>query len=909
LFDTPPERWLDSRFNVKARSFLILTHALAVFAGSLSLFGTPANKAALSRHYDRFLVPALNKCFTCHLPSTNTAPETLEEFPHNPFGARLRAVRKELLADDKPADLAARLKIVAEEDSDGDGFSNQGELLLGKNPGDPKDTPGPSDKERLASAAKAFAEFESSYRWQPFSKVPKPSVPAVAGDWARNPIDQFIAAEHQKRDLKPRPPAPDRILLRRVSLDLIGLNPTPEEIARFESDQTGFAYENAVDRLLEDPRYGERWARHWMDIWRYSDWAGWSGGNQIRDSKPHIWRWRDWIVESLNGDKGYDQMLLEMLAADEAYPEDADKLRATGFLVRNYKMLSREQWLEDTVKHTSQAFMGVTIGCAKCHDHMFDSISQNEYYQMRAIFEPHQVRTDRIPGDLDSNKDGLARAYDKDLQVPTYFFVRGDERHPDTNRVMKAGVPALFGGAFSARAVSLPWSSANPDQRPFVMEDLRKERRKEVEAAQEKWNQVAANEKANHWDKDEAKLRLELAQARQDDMEGQLEAEHWEIQGSKWTEGWTKGALRANSGQRKSARAEAALARLSADKELENVRAKLSKAREANDSKGAEGLEKKQNEFAKKLEEAVKNLNEAEEKLAAAGSTDFKPRSMDNYPKESSGRRLGFAKWLIAPENPLTARVAVNHIWARHFGRGIVPSTADFGANGKPASHPELLDWLAQELIDQGWSMKKIHRLIVTSSLYRMASTGSEENAAIDPDNIYLWRMPSRRMEAELVRDNLLFIPGELDSAFGGPDIDNNLGLVSKRRSLYLRQAAEKEVEFLKIFDGPSVTECYIRHPTVVPQQALALANNELTSREARALAKKLEIGCGNDDRAFVQSAFERILTRKPTAEELSVCVSFLEGRQQDPSQKQLEKKRENLLLTLFNHNDFVTIR
>src|SRR5688572_14470925 len=200
-----------------------------------------------------------------------------------------------------------------------------------------------------------------------------------------------------------------------------------------------------------------------MDIWRYSDWAGWSGGNQIRDSKPHIWRWRDWIIESLNKDKGYNQMVLEMLAADEISPTDTNALRATGFLVRNYKMLSREQWLEDTVKHTSQAFLGVTVGCAKCHDHMTDPIAQTEYYQMRAIFEPHQVRTDRVPGELDRLKNGLVRTYNVETVPPTYFFNRGDERKPDTNRVMQPGVPRALswdGQEFALQKVSLPGSVA-----------------------------------------------------------------------------------------------------------------------------------------------------------------------------------------------------------------------------------------------------------------------------------------------------------------------------------------------------------------------------------------------------------------------------------------------------------------
>ena len=233
--------------------------------------------------------------------------------------------------------------------------------------------------------------------------------------------------------------------MRRVYFDLIGLPPTPEELHAFLNDDSPNAYENVVDRLLASPRYGERWGRHWMDVWRYSDWAGWEGGGQIRDSQPHIWRWRDWIIESLNEDKGYDRMLKEMLAADEIAPDDPSALRATGFLVRNYKMLSREKWLQDTVDHTFLAFQGVTVGCAKCHDHMYDPILQKEYYQIRAIFTPHQVRIDRIPGEADAKKDGLVRTFDADLATPTFLLIRGDDRTPDKTP-LPPGVPASLGG-------------------------------------------------------------------------------------------------------------------------------------------------------------------------------------------------------------------------------------------------------------------------------------------------------------------------------------------------------------------------------------------------------------------------------------------------------------------------------
>ena len=352
--------------------------------------------------------------------------------------------------------------------------------------------------------------------------------------------------------------------------------------------------------------------------------------------------------------------------------------------------------------------------------------------------------------------------------------------------------------------------------------------------------------------------------------------------------------------------------------------AQIAKAKEAQD-KAAKELEAAR----KKTADAETNLASAGKELNAPSATSVKPRPVDSYPSQSTGRRLAFARWIANGDNPLTARVAMNHMWLRHFGRGIVPTPADFGRNGRPPSHPQLLDWLASEFVAQGWSMKAMHRLMVTSSTYRLASTPDESNARLDPDNAYLWRMNSRRLEAEAVRDNLLHVAGSLDPTMGGPDIDHKLGLASKRRSLYLRLAAEKEVEFLRIFDGPSVTECYERRPSVVPQQALALANSELALSEARVLARRLSNEAVADPSRFVTLAFAQVLARRPGPEEVRLCAAFLAEQaghfvqkasskitpistQGTPSAVSIEvwdRVCENLILVLLNHNDFVTIR
>jgi hypothetical protein len=430
---------------------------LLALAGALLLVSAaplsarPPHKQSLADHYGPYLAAKLNDCRTCHLPDKPGAKPDDPEKPHNPFGARVAAVKDELRQAGKKLDIATRLDAIADEDSDGDGVSNLLEILAGRNPGDAADKPTDEEVAKAKQTLVAFRKYQGRYPWRPFETVKRPAVPEVRDPKfaIRNPIDAFVAAEHAEQGLTPRPEADRTTQLRRVTLDLTGLPPTPEELHAFLSDTSPNAYDKVVDRLLESPRYGERWGRHWMDVWRYSDWAGWTDGGQIRDSHPHVWRWRDWIVESLNADKGYDRMVREMLAADELAPDDTDALRATGFLVRNYKMLSREKWLQDTVDHTFLAFQGVTLGCARCHDHMYDPIKQTEYYQVRAIFAPHQVRIDRIPGQADTKKDGLSRPYDAELNVQTFLLIRGDDRTLD-KEALQPGVPAALGGKFPA---------------------------------------------------------------------------------------------------------------------------------------------------------------------------------------------------------------------------------------------------------------------------------------------------------------------------------------------------------------------------------------------------------------------------------------------------------------------------
>jgi hypothetical protein len=619
---------------------------------------TPANRAALERHFDRFLSADLNRCTTCHLPSERKEPKSLNEFPHNAFGKRLHQIGGELTAAGKPASLAARLALVAKEDSDSDGVANEVELLLGKNPGDAKDKPPAKELSKASAKQAEFAKFLAAYRWRPFETVQRPAVPLVknaTATWVRNPVDAFIAAEHEARGLKPRPEATKEVLLRRVYLDLIGLNPTPEEQRQFLADTSSDAYEKVVNHLLDDPRHGERWGRHWMDVWRYSDWAGWSGGNQIRDSKPHIWRWRDWIVEALNKDKGYDRMVLEMLAADELAPLDTDALRATGFLVRNFKMLSREQWMEDTIKHTSQAFLAVTVGCAKCHDHMVDPISQREYYQLRAVFDPHDVRTDRIPGQLDTAKDGLVRAFDKKPDQRTHLLIRGDERTPDTNKVMEAGVPfalcgltsvARTGGKLAVEPVKLPLLAAQPDQREFVFQDTLAASERGLADVREAFAKLKTNSATAPEKLREQELTVVATETKHAALAAVIRAEKLEVAGRKNSDDWKRVATEAVAAQRRQAVVDAQLKLHQTQTTLAAALKKAEDGKPADPKAPAKKGDKPADPEAlkKQLADSEKALAAAEKDLSAAPGTAFKPRTVESYPATSTGRRLAFAR-------------------------------------------------------------------------------------------------------------------------------------------------------------------------------------------------------------------------------------------------------------------------
>jgi len=759
-----------------------------------------------------------------------------------------------------------------------------------------------------------------------FQTPVRPTVPeGQGGRWVKNPIDAFVAANYERLKVAPIESAAKNVLLRRVYLDLIGLPPTTEELRAFLVDESPNAYERVVQSLLERPEYGQRWGRHWMDVWRYSDWAGYK--QEVRESQRHIWRWRDWIIESLNADKGYDQMVREMLAGDELAPGDSEVLRATGFLVRNRHASNRDIWLDSTVEHTAKAFLGLTINCARCHDHKFDPIPQVAYYGMRAIFESHDVSIDRLPGQTDLVKDGLVRVFDGKPKEPTFLYIRGNEKQPDKEHPVEPALPDVLATKFEVEPVSLPLAAWHPGLRKdFQEEDLVAARKavEQAEVALKKARDVV--EKAEKAEDESKPAAVAIAEAKQHAAQAELESltARYEAEFAKHTvpraANFEELAANAAKIERQAALCKAELAVLQADEALV-------KARQAKDP-----MEAKAKAAITKAEKDQKTAQEAREKAqAAVDKTDGNYTPVGKpFPETSTGRRLALARWITRGDNPLAARVAVNHIWLRHFGSPLVENVFDFGMRSPKPELVDLLDWLAVELVEHNWSMKHLHQLMVTSNTYRLASDAHQLSAAnlkIDPDNRALWRMNTRRLEAELVRDCLLHVGGSLDCSLGGPDIDFQLGESSKRRSVYFRHAYEKQMQFLVLFDAANVNECYRRSESVIPQQALAVANSPLSLTQSRLLARRLTESAVGDGE-FIQRAFEQILSREPSVNELATCAQFLAGQatqlaepgklnlfvgekkaEVGPAAEPVQRARENLIHVLVNHNDFVTIR
>jgi len=836
-------------------------------------------------------------------------------------------------------------------------------------------------KQGAPAPADEAPEADPRQHWS-FLPPIRPALPVLQhSPWVRNPVDAFLAEELERRHLTPLPPAEPHVLVRRLYLDLTGLPPTRAQLHEFLADPSETAYERLVDRLLASPQYGERWGRHWMDVWRYSDWYGRRAVPDVLNSYAQIWRWRDWIVRSLNEDKGYDQMVREMLAADEFAPTDSANVVATGFLVRNFYRWNYNTWMKDNVEHTGKAFLALTFNCAHCHDHKYDPIKHEDYFALRAVFEPLELRHDRVAGEPDPGPypkydygkaykpitSGLVRVFDEKLDAQTFLYTRGESRNIVPNRApIPPGMPEFLGGrSFRVEPVNLPAAASNPGLSEFIRHDERVPRAAALEqATAERARSLAAAKVAA-----QALERLEMRfvpgnpRAFADPFLSVLAFPEPspaapELTAARTALDTARLALRVAEAGLASARAEreALEARIAADdakaakagdrdarsrsavlaeRQATVARVALELARGERDLNAVPGTSNAEAAKARKQQEASrKALHAAEAALLAPNEGKYTPLS-PVYPTRSTGRRTALARWITDRGNPLTARVAVNHIWRWHFGKPLVATTSDFGRNGAQPTHPKLLDWLAVELMEPStpgtpaWSMKALHRQIVTSAAYRLGSNParaveSNQNRAIDPENRWYWHLPASRMEAEEVRDSLLHVAGVLAPNLGGPDIDFAQGLTSHRRSLYYTHHGEARMMFLELFDAPDACDAYKRTTSVVPQQALALVNNDLLLELSRTLADRLwqeaQASTNVDSaqsQAFLTSAFEQVLARPPSLREREIASTFLAKQtallaRANPSVTSAGdpqgRARRDLVHALFSHNDFVTV-
>jgi mono/diheme cytochrome c family protein len=685
-----------------------------------------------------------------------------------------------------------------------------------------------------------------------FQPPQRPVVPGVA----RNPIDAFIGAKLQSKGLTLSPEA-DRIsLLRRLYADLVGLPPTPSEAELFLEDLALDAVERLVDRLLADPRHGERWARHWLDLVRYAE----SDGFENDRVRPHAWRYRDYVIRSFNEDKPYDRFVKEQIAGDELWPDDPDALVATGFarlsgwdeICKNEKQRWQD-YLNDATDTTGSVFLGLTVGCSRCHDHKYDRITMADYYSLQSFFVAAKREGKPIPG--------------------------GGARDPAETRKKLA-------------------------EEETAMIPLRRERRR-------LWNEARG-----------VVLRLkegvlgpgEALAATDEEIKKLVELRHPKRLGE------LDKAIKEHDET-------AELYRPAAEVLVESGPAAPASHILLRGALGQDGPEVGPSFVAS---------------FANGGPAEVRP-ALDG---RSTGRRTALAEWLGSPANPMTARAIVNRLWQHHFGRGIVATPSDFGRNGVPAIHRELLDWLACELVARGWSLKAMHRLMVTSAVYRQSSLFNESAAKIDVENRLLWRMNRQRLEGEALRDSILSVSGRLNPKGGGPgvypkvskevlvDLPNNdklsaWGVSSDedglRRSVYVAQRRALMLPLVESFDGAEMNHtCPKRAATTVAPQALALFNGEFSRGESGHFADRVAREAGDDRSKEVERAYRLALVRPPTEAERARALGFLDeqtlrrlqpaigtgaGRVEPSTRKDAERMAlVDFCHVLLNSNEFVYV-
>ncbi len=749
--------------------------------------------------------------------------------------------------------------------------------------------------EETGSGSLVTPQDRRFWSFQPPRAARPPRPTASDPSRLRNPVDAFIVRKLEEKGLSLSPEADRLTLIRRAAFDLTGLPPEPEEVKRFLADPNPAAYEALIERLLDSPRYGERWGRHWLDLVGYSD-------------RPHAYRYRDYVIRSLNADKPYDRFLLEQLAGDELVDlarepiitqETMDNLIATGFLrmvndetgnrLTNF-VPHRLQVISDQIQIFSSSLLGLTIGCARCHNHKFDPIPQRDYYRLAALFKGAFDEHDWIPPEItdDPNRPMLV----KETRVLSYVTPLANPFRLHEERLKREAHNDKFNSEIESLQAALK-QKAKPLEEKLINRRL------------------AVLPKALHQD-----LREMLATPPEDRTQAQKDLAKKFEQGLKIRFGDLE---EIDQDYRKAS-----------EKTARQVKLLKAKIKPEPLIRALWDRGSPSPTYILRRGDPMSPGRWVEPGVPAAlteGQTSLKVAPPWTG-AQKTGRRLALARWLVGPNHPLTARVMVNRIWKHHFGRGIVQTPGNFGRTGARPTHPELLDWLALEFIRQGWSPKAMHRLMMTSSAYRQISTVTPALERLDPQNLLLSRMPLRRMEAEVLRDTLFLVSDRLDETPGGPPdpvLERKDGLATSvatsrgwRRSIYITQQTSHRIgasnpTILDTFDFPEMTpNCLERVESTVVPQALHLMNDMTVRKLADSLAERVRREAGGDPSHPIEQAYWIVLNRPPTPEEKAVSQQALLELEKTAGSAERDKVAEQALakfcLTLLNSAGFIYI-
>jgi hypothetical protein len=717
-----------------------------------------------------------------------------------------------------------------------------------------------------------------------FTLPVQPPVPDLGG--FTNPIDRFLERVRRDKGLTPAPRAARLTLLRRAYLDLIGLPPTPAQTAAFLADSGPGAWERVIDALLASPHYGERWGRHWLDVARYAD----SSGFEHDYDRPNAWRYRDYVIRAFNQDKPYDVFLREQIAGDELDTKSDDTMIATGFLRAGPRVAFREkdnperryEYLDDLIATTGRGLLGLTVQCARCHNHKFDPIPQKDYYSLIATFFGYVETTYPLVPRADA--DAHAKAL-HDVEA------RQASLRAEIKTIEAPYVEKLRQEAYKQFPEHVQRAIAKPERERTVGEQL---------LAQQVVEQVNVGGRAI-----DRVLTAEEA-ARKKALADRIAAlDNEKPRPLPEAEIVTDGDYRfAPDGD--------------GDEVIGCPKCRISDATSGSFLHTGPGRYQVPPSYFLIRGDANGKGSLMKPGFVTVATYGNPPTEIPPADGRSSGRRRALAEWLASPSNPLTARVIVNRIWHHHFGRGIVPTLDNFGKMGDPPTHPELLDYLAVEFMRRGWSIKQLHRSIMTSEAYQMAS--AYEDAADrekDPQNQYLWRFRAQRLDAETVRDSILAASGSLNPTIGGPPVfpplpneiltSVSFGIWRKeedgprvwRRSVYVYRRRGLVFPMFQVFDLPEQNiTAGARNVSTVPTQALTLLNDPFVLRQAQMFADRVKREAGGDPAAQIDLAYRIALTRPPTRTELPVALDSV-----------TQQSLLDLTHVLFNLNEFVYSR